>query len=62
MHRIFPTWILRFEATPPLKEKLTKARFAIEESQIPYKVDLIELSFAPYLEKIIKEEGILWHS
>lgn len=45
----------------PLRNALAKARFAIEESQIPYKVDLIDLSQTSYLEKDIEKEGIVWH-
>jgi predicted nucleotidyltransferase len=44
-----------------LREPLAHARFLIEESHIPYKVDLVELSKAPYLEQIIEKEGIVWH-
>ncbi|WP_457747475.1 nucleotidyltransferase family protein [Sulfurimonas sp.] len=44
-----------------LSQKLAQVRFAIEESLIPYKVDLVELSKAPYLKKIIQKEGIAWH-
>jgi len=40
---------------------LAEARYAIEESQLPYKVDLINLGDAPYLETVIKAEGELWH-
>ena len=35
-------------------------RFMIEESNFPYKVDLIDLSKAPYLGEIIEKEGIRW--
>ena len=41
--------------------KLAKIRFVIEESDFPYKVDLIDLSKAPYLVEIITKEGIKWH-
>jgi len=44
-----------------LKTALAEARYAIEESQLPYKVDLIDLGDAPYLETVIKAEGELWH-
>ena len=44
-----------------LLKALADARFVIEESQIPYKVDMVDLSYAPYLESIIEKEGILWH-
>ncbi len=35
-------------------------RFMIEESNFPFKVDLIDLSKAPYLGEIIEKEGIRW--
>ncbi len=44
-----------------LSAKLSRLRFEIEESQIPYKVDLIDLSKAPYLKDIICQEGTRWH-
>lgn len=44
-----------------LRTKLSQARFVIEESNIPYKVDLVNLSQAPYLENIVKSEGVVWH-
>jgi predicted nucleotidyltransferase len=44
-----------------LVNALADARFVIEESQIPYKVDMVDLSYAPYLESIIEKEGIVWH-
>jgi predicted nucleotidyltransferase len=45
----------------PLKRELTQVRFAIEESELPYKVDLVDLAQAPYLQTIINKEGIVWH-
>ncbi len=44
-----------------LSSKLSQVRDVIEESHIPYKVDLVELSKAPYLKKVIEKEGIAWH-
>ena len=40
--------------------ELAKIHFTIEESNFPYKVDLIDLSKAPYLKKIIDKEGVRW--
>ncbi len=51
---------IAIESRTPIKSQLSHARFVIEESLIPYKVDLVDLSKAPYLKKIIKEEGIVW--
>jgi len=44
-----------------ISKELSLARFEIEESNIPFKVDLVELSKAPYLREIINKEGIKWH-
>ena len=41
-------------------KELAKIRFAIEESNFPYKVDLVDLSKAPYLSKVVAKEGIRW--
>ena len=35
-------------------------KFAIEESNLPYKVDLIDLAKAPYLREIVYKEGVRW--
>jgi len=45
----------------PLDERLTIARFVIEESNLPHHVDLVDLSKAPWLEETIRQEGIRWH-
>jgi predicted nucleotidyltransferase len=52
---------IAIESTHALSNKLSQVRFEIEESLIPYKVDLVELSKAPYLKEIIKKEGVKWH-
>ena len=45
----------------PLGGRLSIAKFAIEESNLPQKVDLIDLSQAPWLQESIRQEGIQWH-
>ena len=52
---------IAIESKKSLSKKLSLIRYELEESQIPYKIDLIELSKAPYLKNIIKKEGIKWH-
>ncbi len=52
---------IAIEGNTSLTKRLARIRFAIEESHIPYKVDLVDLSKAPYLKKIVYEEGIRWH-
>ena len=52
---------IAIDGNSTLSKRLSQVRFAIEESLIPYKVDLVDLSKAPYLKEIIKKEGIQWH-
>lgn len=52
---------IAIDSKKSLAALLSKVRFSIEESLIPYKVDLVELSKAPYLKSIVKKEGIAWH-
>jgi predicted nucleotidyltransferase len=52
---------IAIECSHSLSDRLSQVRFEIEESLIPYKVDLIELSKAPYLRNIIYKEGVRWH-
>jgi predicted nucleotidyltransferase len=52
---------IAIESSHVLSDRLSQVRFEIEESLIPYKVDLVELSKAPYLRTIIQKEGIRWH-
>jgi predicted nucleotidyltransferase len=58
---IYSDYDIAIESDNPLKNKLTMIKSLIEESSIPYKIDLIELSKAPYLKNIVHNEGILWH-
>jgi len=44
-----------------LGSRLSYARFVLEESLVPYKIDLVDLSKASYLKGIIQKEGIAWH-
>ena len=52
---------IAIKAEVSIGEKLAEVRFAIEESQIPWKVDIIDLSQAAYLQEVIEREGIRWH-
>jgi len=49
------------ESIDPIDGKLSEIRYTIEESTIPFKVDLVDLAKAPYLKEIISYEGIPWH-
>ena len=52
---------IAIEGSRPLKKELAQVRFTIEESGLPYKVDLVDLAQAPYLQTIIHKEGVSWH-
>jgi len=49
------------ESIEPIDGKLSEIRYTIEESTIPFKVDLVDLAKAPYLKERILQEGIRWH-
>jgi len=51
---------IAIEGDEALSDRLPLIRLIIEESQIPQKVDLVNLSQAPYLRSVIKKEGIVW--
>ena len=40
--------------------KLPYIRLAIEESLLPYKVDLVDLQSASHLKEVVIKEGIRW--
>ena len=44
----------------PLSRELALLRYILEESSLPYKVDLVELRLAPYLREKVLKEGIRW--
>ena len=52
---------IAIEGEASLKQRISLIQAEIEESTIPYKIDLVELSKAPYLREVVQEEGILWH-
>jgi len=52
---------IAIEGDRSVKTKIIEINSLVEESQIPYKIDLIDLSRAPYLKDIIHQEGIVWH-
>ena len=51
---------IAIESPASIQKKLAWVRLAIEESLIPFNVDVVDLSKAPYLKKVIQQEGILW--
>ncbi len=43
-----------------ISEEITILKALLEESDLPFKVDIIDLRKAPYLKEIIEKEGIRW--
>jgi len=58
---MYSDYDIAIESSHSLKKKLSQIKYLIEKSNIPYKIDLVELSKAPYLKKTVHNEGILWH-
>ncbi len=52
---------IAIESQQPIKHRLVIAKEQIENSLLPFKVDLVDLSNAPYLKQTIQKEGIVWH-
>ncbi len=51
---------LAFESDKDISKKLSQLRYILEESNLPYKVDIVDLKKAPYLKQVIKEKGKRW--
>lgn len=51
---------LAFESDKDVSEKLSQLRYILEESNLPYKVDIVDLKNAPYLKQVIEEKGKRW--
>ena len=51
---------LAFESNKDISQKLSQLKYILEESNLPYKVDIVDLKSAPYLRKTIKEKGKRW--
>ena len=60
-NRAFSDIDIAIDAKDNISRKIAKVRFEIEESLIPYKVDIVDLSKACYLKSVIEKEGIKWH-
>ncbi len=52
---------IAIESKQNIKTKLSHVKHLIEESNLVQKVDLVNLVNAPYLQEIVKQEGIQWH-
>lgn len=52
---------LAIESKEDLSREVTLLRFILEESNLPYKVDLVVLSEVDaYMQEVIKKEGKIW--
>ncbi len=51
---------LAFESNKDISQKLSQLKYILEESNLPYKVDIVDLKNAPYLRKTVKEKGKRW--
>ena len=51
---------LAFESDKYISKKLSQLRYILEESNLPYKVDIVDLKNAPYLRKTVKEKVKRW--
>ena len=51
---------IAFESEVDIRKELTLLREVVEESSLPYKVDLVDLKKAPYLRETVEREGIRW--
>ncbi len=52
---------IAIDSDTPIHKELCRIKTLIEDSNIPYKVDLIDLSQAPYLAEKLRKEGVVWH-
>ncbi len=43
-----------------ISDRIAVLRAILEESNLPYKVDIVDLSRAPYLRDRVMQEGIEW--
>ncbi|RUM60277.1 MAG: nucleotidyltransferase domain-containing protein [Persephonella sp.] len=51
---------LAVKSDEDIKEKISLLTEILEESYLPYKVDIVDLKNNSYLEEIVKKEGIRW--
>ncbi len=60
-HAEYSDYDIAIESDQNLKSKITQIKMTIESSNIPFKIDIVELSKAPYLKDTIQKEAIRWH-
>ena len=51
---------IAFDSEVDIGKELLILREVIEESSLPYKVDLVDLKGAPYLRETVEKEGKRW--
>ncbi len=51
---------LALESKEDINKDIVLLKEILEESYLPYKVDIINLKNTPYLKKIVKKEGKRW--
>lgn len=52
---------IAIETDENIEEKITSIKYLLEESLLPYKVDIIDLKKSKKLQEMVKKEGIVWH-
>ncbi len=43
-----------------ISDKLAVLGYILEESNLPFKVDIVDLNKAQYLKEVVQKEGIRW--
>ncbi|RUM60158.1 MAG: nucleotidyltransferase domain-containing protein, partial [Persephonella sp.] len=51
---------LAIKSNSDIKKKISILREILDESYLPYKVDIIDLKECSHLEDVINKEGIRW--
>ncbi len=51
---------LAIETQEDIKQKIVLLKEILENSNLPYKVDVVNLKDAPYLKKTVKQKGKRW--
>ncbi len=59
-HSEFSDFDLAFLSEEDISKELTLLRYVLEESNFPYKVDIVELKKVDYLKDTVLKEGKRW--
>ena len=60
IHSEFSDFDLAFLSEEDISKELTLLKEILEESNFPYKVDLVDLKRSPYLKEVVLKEGKRW--